>query len=83
MLYEFINFLIDSVAGAIDWVLGLFPRSPFQNMNSSKPEIINLGHITWFIPFSTMILHFSVLATAIGAYYTYRIVARWLKVVRS
>ena len=83
MLIDFFNLVIESIGSAIAWILDLFPLSPFTQLNTDKPEIINLGHITWFIPFPTIIIHFTIFLTAVGFYYMYRVIARWLKVVRS
>jgi hypothetical protein len=83
MLTDFFNFVIESIGSAITWILSFFPLSPFSELNTEKPEIINLGHITWFIPFPTMIIHFTIFLTAVGFYYSYRLIARWLKLVRA
>ena len=80
---EFLNWLIGGAADCISWVVGLLPQSPTADWVHNKPELVTLGYITWFIPFPTMILHFAAILTAIGAYYIYRVIARWLKVVRG
>jgi hypothetical protein len=80
---DLINFLLDGTAEAITWIIGLLPQSPAVNWLHNKPELVVLSHITWFIPFPTMLLHFAAILTAVGAYYLYRVIARWLKVVRS
>lgn len=80
---DFFNYVIAAVAEAIGWVIDFLPDSPVQEWTNNKPENVVLGHITWFIPFPTMLLHFTVFLSALGIYYAYRIVARWLKVVRS
>lgn len=77
------NWIISGIAETISWLVGILPTSPTSNWSNEIPENLILGHITWFIPFPTMLLHFAAILTAIGAYYLYRIVARWLKVVRS
>lgn len=80
---DFFNYIIKAVAEAIGWVIDFLPDSPVQQWTNDKPANVVLGHITWFIPFPTMLLHFTVFLSALGIYYAYRIVARWLKVVRS
>lgn len=77
------NWIIDGIAESINWLVGILPVSPTSSFANSVPENLILGHITWFIPYPTMLLHFTAILTAIGAYYIYRIIARWLKVVRS
>lgn len=80
---DFVNWLLENIGDGLTWVIGILPKSPFSGWKTDAPEGINLGYITWFIPFPTMILHFAALVTVIGIYYLYRVVARWLKVVRA
>jgi hypothetical protein len=80
---DFFNWVLGGLGEGLSWILGLLPRSPFADWQQDPPEEINLGYITWFIPFPTMILHFGTYLVTIGIYYLYRIIARWLKLVRS
>lgn len=80
---DFFNWMIQGLADTIGWVINLLPDSPTKSFSNEKPTNVTLGHITYFIPFPTMILHFSVILTCIGLYYVYRVIARWLKVVRG
>lgn len=77
-----INYLIVGVGTVLGWAVSIFPDSPFQGA-STKPDMINLGWITWFIPFPTMFAHAMVLAGAVLTYYGIRVLARWIKMVRS
>ncbi|MCL6587670.1 MAG: hypothetical protein K6T72_14365 [Anoxybacillus sp.] len=83
VLIDFVNFLIRSVASALSWAFSLFPDSPFLNLRDPVPSGVNISWITWFIPFPSMILHFSLFLSALTVYYVVRVVARWLKVIRS
>lgn len=76
-----INYFISGVGSALSWVIGLFPDSPFEV--TAVPSSIDIGFITYVIPFPTMISHMAILVSAIAIYYTWRIVARWLKVARN
>lgn len=80
---SFFNWILDGLSSGINWVVALLPHSPVQAWSNSVPSNVTLGYITWFIPFPTMLLHFAILLTAIGLYYVYRVVGRWLKMVRS
>lgn len=82
-LIDFANWFLDGLAIDITWALSLLPKSPTADWVNNKPDTINLGYITWFIPFPTMLLHLAGLLVAIGLYYLIRIVMRWLKVVRG
>lgn len=78
-----INFLITGIGTVLGWIISVFPDSPFQKDSAAVPDSINLGWITWFIPFPTMFAHATVLAAAVLTYYGIRVLARWIKVVRS
>lgn len=80
---QIFNWLINGLADGIDWIDLLLPHSPIQSWANSVPQNVVLGYITWFIPYPTMFLHLSILLTAIGLYYVYRVVGRWIKVVRQ
>lgn len=70
------------VGTALGWVVSFFPDSPFL-IPSSPPGSINLGYITWIIPFPTMMAHLALLLVAIVTYYGIRVVARWIKIARD
>jgi uncharacterized membrane protein len=80
---DFVQWFVDGFAESIDWLLGYLPSSPTSSFVNKKPELVTLSHITWFIPFPTMLLHFTAILSAIAVYYVYRVIGRWLKVVRS
>lgn len=81
-LIDFINLVILGLSEVINLLLFLFPDTPF-GQPSTPPDAINLGWITWVFDFPTWIAHFALILMAIAFYYAIRIVARWLKVVRS
>lgn len=76
------NFLIKGVAIVLGWITALFPNSPFSTP-SGAPDSVNLGWLAWLFPFKTAILHGTLLCTAILTYYAIRVLARWIKLVRS
>lgn len=80
---DFFNWFIAGLAETLIWVIDLLPNSPISSFSNEIPENMTLGYITWFIPFPTMILHFTVILSCIAIYYVYRVIARWLKVVRG
>lgn len=80
---DLINWILTGISETIEWILSVFPKSPVKEWSNEMPENVVLGHIVWFIPFPTMLIHLTVLLSAIGIYYLYRIIGRWLKVVRS
>lgn len=79
---DWANALIADTGSLLSWIVSWFPDTPFLNP-LTPPAVVNLGWITWFIDYPTMIRHFSFLLTAIGFYYAVRVVARWLKAVKN
>lgn len=80
-IVDIVNYLISGVGIVLGWLSFLFPKTPFKI--STPPDSVNLGYITYFLPFPTMFLHAAVLCGAILTYYAIRVLARWIKMVRS
>lgn len=76
------NWLLNCIADSLIWLINLLPDSPFQGSHA-VPSSIDLGYVTWAIPFPTMIAHFALLLGAITTYYTLRIALRWVKAARD
>ncbi|MDA2141822.1 hypothetical protein PDN64_27690 [Bacillus cereus group sp. Bc256] len=77
-----INVIIKAVGGVIGWIFELFPDSPFSRPKT-PPDAINLSWFTWIFDFPTWIVHLTLLCAAVATYYIIRVLARWIKVVRS
>lgn len=79
---EFINLCIEGLGAVLTGLILLFPKSPFSTP-SAPPGGIDLGYVTWVIDFPTMLVHFGAFLVALITYYGIRVVARWIKMVRS
>lgn len=77
-----VNYCIAGIGSSLSWCLALLPESPFGSP-AAKPDSLDLGYITWIIPFPTMLGHMAALIGAILIWYSIRIAARWLKVARG
>ena len=62
-------------------LISVLPVSPFQDFISYLSSVPYLGYINWFIPMGTIINITVTWTTAIGLYYLYSIVMRWIKVI--
>jgi hypothetical protein len=80
---DFLDWVLSGLTQGIIWLLDLLPVSPFASWRTDPPPEVNLGYITWFIPFPTMLVHFAGFLVVVGVYYLYRVLGRWLKVVRN
>ena len=81
-IIDIVNYLILGVATVLGWIVSIFPDSPFSEP-AAPPSMVNLGWITWLIPYPTMIVHALALTGAITVYYGIRVLARWIKLIRS
>ncbi|KAB7663026.1 hypothetical protein [Bacillus sp. B1-b2] len=83
ILYDVINWFFEQLGVILEGIFSILPDSPFLKMSAETPDLVEMGYITWLIPFPTMILHTGLFLVAVGVYYGFRIVARWLKLVRG
>lgn len=79
----FIN-LINSIIAGLGFVLNslfsVLPKSPFYIIDNS-PIKEYLGHFNYFFPIAEIINILQIWLVAVGSYYIYQIVLRWIKVV--
>lgn len=62
-------------------VLSLLPGSPFTAFINAIPTIPYLGYINYFIPIGQMIAIGEAWLTAIGIFYLYQVILRWVKAI--
>lgn len=60
----------------------VLPYSPFQPFITYLSSVPYLGYINWFIPMGSIINITVTWTTAIGLYYLYSIIMRWIKVIQ-
>lgn len=62
-------------------LLSLLPLSPFTEIISSLSSLPFLGYLNWFIPIGMLLKIGSAWLAAIGVYYLYSVIARWVKLI--
>ena len=64
-------------------VVELFPESPFVALDElSQSEFYEwLQMLNWFIPVNTFVSILEGWLVAVGVYYVYQVVLRWVKVI--
>ena len=62
-------------------LLSALPRSPVTELIRSLGAMPFLGYINWFIPIGTFLKIGSAWLAAIGLYYLYSVIARWVKLI--
>ncbi len=65
----------------LDVLLKVFPVSPFAPYIAALTDLPYLGYINWFIPIGTFLKIGATWLTAIGVYYLYMVIARWVKLI--
>lgn len=65
---------------ALQWVVSLMPDSPFKLLDNS-PVAQYLPYLNWFIPFEFIIATFETWLVAIGVYYAWSVLLRWVKAI--
>ena len=64
-----------------DVVLQLLPLSPFQQFIQNFRDLPYLGWLNWFFPVGDCLVVMLAWLGAVGLFYLYSIVMRWLKVI--
>lgn len=67
--------------GFLDALLSLFPTSPFVDFIADLSQLPFLGYLNWFVPVGEMLVVGVAWITAIGLYYLYSVIARWIKLI--
>lgn len=69
---------LNSIAGT---VLSFLPDSPFAPFISAMSEWKWLGYLNWIFPVGTFIEIGKIWLSAVGVYYIYQIILRWVRAV--
>lgn len=65
----------------LNTILSVLPLSPFSDFISQLDALPYLGYINWFVPVGKMVDIGLLWLTAIGIYYLYSVIARWVKLI--
>lgn len=69
----------------MDVIISVLPTSPFKGvikgMESEEVQQI-LSYLNWFVPIKDIVAILTGWLTAIGLYYIYVIVLRWIKAIK-
>lgn len=82
LFISLINALIRGLGTVLSFLFSVFPDSPFQKYIIANDSIMDfLGMINYFVPVAEMVVTTEAVLVAVGIYYIYQVVARWLKVI--
>lgn len=65
----------------LDFVLSVLPLSPFTEIIEELESMPYLGYINWLIPVGRFVAIGTAWLTAIGVFYLYQIILRWIKAI--
>lgn len=71
----------DLLGQFLSMLLSVFPKSPFRETIEQFASLPYLGYLNWFIPVGEMVAIGMLWLTAIGLYYLYSVIARWVKLI--
>lgn len=75
------NNILNWVQDKANFLLQFLPTSPFRQAIDGLGTIPYIQEINWFIPIDDAILILMYWGTAIGLYYAYMIILRWIKAI--
>lgn len=67
--------------GLAENLLELLPLSPFQPYIELFRELPYLGWLNWFFPVGDCLIIMAAWLAAVGLFYLYSVVMRWIKVI--
>ena len=77
----FRELIVNGPEGILNLIYGVLPLSPFQPYLDQMSGLPYLGYLNWFFPIGDAIVITATWLTAIGVYYTYMGVLRWIKAI--
>ena len=80
LFFEFVNSCIENISEFIIYVVSLLPSSPFKDFDFS-PISPFLSGLNWLIPVGKIVGMLKLWLGAVGLYYIYSIVLRWIKAI--
>lgn len=81
MLFKMIQGLVDGFAAVLRGIVGLLPQSPFTGFYNLSLENEYLSILAWVVPVNEIIATCEAWLVAVGLFYLYMIVMRWVKAI--
>lgn len=77
-MLDWLNELWNSFSSLL---LSVLPTSPFAKFVNDLGDVPYLSWLNWFVPFDDFIIIGASFLAAVGLFYAYQVIARWLKVI--
>lgn len=75
------NDILNWLQEKASFLIQFLPTSPFRRAIDLIGNIPYIEYINWFIPISDIVMILMWWGTAIGVYYAYMIILRWIKAI--
>lgn len=79
-LFVVLQTILDILGNLLSFLFSVFPPSPFRLVLDSTYSDF-LAQINFFIPFYELIVIMEAWLVAIGVFYLYSVIARWVKAI--
>ena len=76
-----LNLIINLIGVLISATISVLPNSPFSSLQIEKISQTYLSHLAWVIPFQSILSVFSSSLVAVGVFYLYQVILRWIKAI--
>lgn len=78
-----IDWMVEMIKNVGMWLMNILPRSPFREYIDALELPDAIGWLNWFFPVHEILAIMTVWLAAIGVFYAYSIIMRWVKVIGS
>lgn len=76
-----INLIIKALGSVLGFIFSILPKSPFKYIDNT-PIAKFLPTLNFFIPVNEIVVISEIWLLAIGTYYLYHIILRWIKAIQ-
>lgn len=81
MVNFFYVLITKGIAGIVSLLKSVLPLSPFQGFISYFNAWPYIGWLNWFVPVKGYLIVWAAWINAVGVYYIYQAILRWVKAV--
>ena len=81
MLTSFVQGILNVLSGFLSLIVSVLPGSPFDGIYTLVIDNELLSFLAWIIPFPQILSLLTAWGTAVGVWYLWIVIARWVKMV--
>ena len=81
MLLTLLQSIIDGFAGLLSNIILVLPNSPFNGLKAMTIDSQWFGRLCYIVPVPQIISLLEAWGVAVGAFYLYMVILRWIKAI--